>query len=78
MQTTLTPALREMFSTSESGGHPQPSGIVVSETLRALVRDALSKGIVSSACFIAEKLMLQPDVTAADVVLFSKVQGRLD
>lgn len=68
MQTTLTPAIREMFRGSEP-----PAPEINSEVLRALVRDALSKGVVSSACFLAEKLMLQADVTAADVVLFSKV-----
>ena len=42
------------------------------ETLRALVADALAKGVGSSASFLAETLVRQPDATRADVVQFAR------
>lgn len=63
--TTLTPQLNRLF-TNGSNATSQ------TDVLRSLIQDALSKGVFTTACYISEKLMRQPDVNSADIVLFAR------
>jgi len=68
--TTLTPMMKGVFS--NTGTVPGGCSVSSTETLRALVSDALAKGVGETSCILAEALMRQPAVTKADIVQFAR------
>ena len=64
--TTLTPLMKGVFSDASS------KASTTTASLRALVADAVGKGIWSTGCYLAEALLRQPDATQADVVQFAR------
>ena len=75
--TTLTPLMSKLIFGAATSAVPFGKAncdtvAPDSDTLRVMVHDALSKGVFSTACFLAEMLTRQADVTKADIILFAQ------